>query len=372
MIIAVYAIAKNEERHVERFLHAASEADYVCVLDTGSTDNTVQLLQDGGAIVSQTIIDPWRFDVARNESLDLIPADTDVCVCLDLDEVLQPGWREILEAAWTDDTDIGRYTCVSSRNADGSPGTSFLRDKIHQPGKFWWKYPVHEVLVPKDYWTEIIPVSIPGMIADHLPDHSKDRSGYLKLLELATAELPHDARCAHYLGREYMYAGRWEDAIRELERHLELPSAVWYAERSASLRYIADCHRALGNNDVAMRKALHALAILPKLRENLYACEKAAYYLEDWRGVVYYGELAHEADTRTDSGINEAEAWGAGVYDLLSMGYWHTGKTLAALGAAVRAQDMCGNNDRERIRKNIEFFHGEITKETANDNSGSD
>ena len=38
--LCVYAICKNEEKFVERWLDAVDEADYITVLDTGSTDNT--------------------------------------------------------------------------------------------------------------------------------------------------------------------------------------------------------------------------------------------------------------------------------------------------------------------------------------------
>ena len=71
--ICIYAIARNEEQFVDRFCDAAAEADYIAVLDTGSTDRTVEKLSDRGVIVRQTTIEPWRFDVARNLSMLLIP-----------------------------------------------------------------------------------------------------------------------------------------------------------------------------------------------------------------------------------------------------------------------------------------------------------
>ena len=36
--ICIYAIARNEEQFVDRFCDAAAEADYIAVLDTGSTE----------------------------------------------------------------------------------------------------------------------------------------------------------------------------------------------------------------------------------------------------------------------------------------------------------------------------------------------
>lgn len=50
--IAVYAISKNEEKFVERWVNSMNEADEIYVADTGSTDNTVELLKQKGVIVT--------------------------------------------------------------------------------------------------------------------------------------------------------------------------------------------------------------------------------------------------------------------------------------------------------------------------------
>ena len=98
--VCVYAICKNEEQFVERWMDSMSEADRVVVLDTGSEDGTVEKLRERGAEVTVETISPWRFDTARNRSLELAPEDADICVCTDLDEVFHPGWREELEKVW--------------------------------------------------------------------------------------------------------------------------------------------------------------------------------------------------------------------------------------------------------------------------------
>ena len=109
------------------------EADYICVLDTGSTDDTAELLERHGVKVKRQVITPWRFDVARNKSMKLIPSDTDICVCTDLDEVWTPGWRYALEKAWTPGTEQVTYRYVWNHNEDGSDGVTMIRDKIHAP-----------------------------------------------------------------------------------------------------------------------------------------------------------------------------------------------------------------------------------------------
>ena len=44
--VCVYAICKNEEKFVSRWVESMSEADEIYVLDTGSCDDTVQKLKD--------------------------------------------------------------------------------------------------------------------------------------------------------------------------------------------------------------------------------------------------------------------------------------------------------------------------------------
>ena len=95
--VGVYAISKNEEKFVNRWANSMKEADYIYVLDTGSTDNTVKLLKKNNINVKVLEIKPWRFDIARNKSLELLPKDTDICVCTDLDEVLEKGRDNITQ-----------------------------------------------------------------------------------------------------------------------------------------------------------------------------------------------------------------------------------------------------------------------------------
>ena len=44
--VCVYAICKNEEKFVKRWVASMKEADEIYVLDTGSTDNTVSKLKE--------------------------------------------------------------------------------------------------------------------------------------------------------------------------------------------------------------------------------------------------------------------------------------------------------------------------------------
>ncbi len=97
MKVAIYTIALNEEQHVERWYESSKEADYHIIADTGSSDNTVKRATDLGITVVKIGISPFRFDDARNASLAAVPLDADICISMDMDELLLPGWREELE-----------------------------------------------------------------------------------------------------------------------------------------------------------------------------------------------------------------------------------------------------------------------------------
>ena len=139
MNIYIYTTSKNESHHVGRFMASCAEADGVYILDTGSTDDTVRRLRTLGAAVSKIEISPWRFDTARNLALGLVPKEADVCIALDLDEVLNPGWRAALEAAWVPGITRGRYEYIWSHNADGSAGVTFYADKWPGATNLYWK-----------------------------------------------------------------------------------------------------------------------------------------------------------------------------------------------------------------------------------------
>ncbi len=63
--IAVYTIAKDEEKFVHRWYESAKNADGLFILDTGSSDRTVEIAESLGITVRHVTVEPWRFDVAR-------------------------------------------------------------------------------------------------------------------------------------------------------------------------------------------------------------------------------------------------------------------------------------------------------------------
>ncbi|HQZ36050.1 MAG TPA: hypothetical protein PK020_16605 [Ilumatobacteraceae bacterium] len=354
MKVAVYAIALNEQAFVERFMATAREADVVIVADTGSTDETAAKLTEAGAIVHAISIRPWRFDDARNAVLALVPADVDVCVAIDLDEVLTAGWRERLEAEWGD-ANRGKYSYAWSHHADGSPAVTYTYDRIHSRHGYRWRHPCHETLYPDRINQRDAQLSLE---LHHWPDPDKQRSQYLGLLAVAAQEQPHDSRTAHYYGRELMFSGQWAHAVDELRRHLELPASVWAPERAASMRFIGRCLAHLGQPDDALVWFRAATDTAPATREPWVELAQACHEQQRWHECYDAAAAALHITERPAIYINEASAWGELPDDLASVAAWHMGLHVDALAHAVRAAELAP--DDRRIAANLAFYRNAV------------
>lgn len=354
MKICVYAICKNEEKFVKRWLDSMEEADCICVLDTGSTDKTIELLkQSKKVIVKQKIIKPWRFDVARNESMKLIPKDVDMCVCTDLDEVFEKGWRDKLEKNITKNVKNVQYRYTWNFNEDGSEGVVFYANKIHSNGYFYWKHPVHEVITYKGS-EEYESILIKDLQLNHYADNTKSRGQYLPLLELSVKEDPENDRNVHYLGREYYFNGQYEKAIETLKKHLSLKTATWKDERSASMRYIGICYYKLNDFDNAEYYFKLSIKETPHNREPYFELGKFYYYSNRFLDAVCVFESMLNIKDRELNYISNPQAWGYELYDYLSLCYYELNDKINALINVLKAQQL--NPTDERLKNNYEFF----------------
>lgn len=354
--VCVYAISKNEEKHIKRWIESVKEADEIYVLDTGSTDKTVKLLEKNGCYVKQEKIDPWRFDVARNLSLDLVPEDTDVCICVDLDEVFLPGWREEIERVWDQSCTRIRYMYHWKLDEDGTPLVYFYSDKIHARKGYIWKHPVHEVLTYQGTGVESFRLAN-KILLKHYPDIEKSRSNYLPLLELSVKEDPEDDRNMHYLGREYMFYEKWNESIDTLLCHLSLKSATWKDERCASMRFISRCYSALNRPIEAEMWLTKAIEEAPHLREPYVEKALFLYYQKRYQEVIKYCEAALTVNPKEKNYIQESFCFDSTIDDLLSISYYQLGNLDQAILHARQALEY--NPKDLRLKKNLELLQKE-------------
>jgi len=351
--LAIYAIVKDEEAHVGRFLDTCREADGIFVLDTGSRDGTVKALQKAGIAVSTRLIRPWRFDAARNAAMALVPLDYRILWALDFDEQPRPGWRKAILDAWDGSCNQLVHTEVFCHNADGSPTAILRKEKIHNRD-FRWVHPTHECLEPRK--GKKSSKHFCQVIVDHWQDRQKQRPTDLPLLELGVKERPHDARMAYYHGRELWYVGKYADAVAELGRYLCLPGARWNAERAAALRHMANCYLALRDYGQAEACLLRSCGEHPSHRDAWL--EMARFYLDrqNYAGAYFAAHRALAIKERRTEYFEDEASWRERPYDILSVAAWYMGKKDEAKAAVNIAIYMAPHD--ARILKNHAMMEG--------------
>ena len=97
--ISAAVICKNEERDIEACLESVSWCDEIVVVDSGSSDKTVELAQKH---TDRVLHNDWPGYVAQ-KNFALEKTTGEWVLCLDADERCTPELRKALESAWNDE-----------------------------------------------------------------------------------------------------------------------------------------------------------------------------------------------------------------------------------------------------------------------------
>ena len=344
--IGVYALAKNEAKHAAAWAEATAAADVRVVTDTGSSDDTVGLLQAAGVTVSRSYVVPWRWDVAWTQALCNLPPDVDVAFRVDLDERPQPGWREAIQAAWDGTANNLHYRYVWSWTPDGKPGLVFACDRVHARSGFVWRQATHEGLVCWD--GEKRARWCPDLEVHHHRDAGKEHKTDLSLLRVAVRESPADARARWYLAREMDYAGL-PTAAAEFAAYLRLPGGS-PTERSYALRRLASLTGCEAHIEAAIREA-------PDEPDGWERLALARHHQERHEESLSAALTAIGAKT----GTHATDAYArARAHELAAIALWQLGKREEAVPHAQAAAD--GLPWDERVRANADAM-AEAAKE---------
>ena len=345
--ICVYAICNGERHFIPRWMESARPADHILICDTGSTDGAGDLARELGATVYNISVKPWRFDVARNTAISLIPADVDVCISLDIDEILQPGWREEIERVW-----IKGETNRLKYMFDWGAGIPFYYEKIHARHGFLWKNIVHEV-VAADPRTEERWATTNFLLAIHRPDNSKPRSQYLPMLAADVKENPYNPRNSFFYARELTFSDRWQECIDEINRYLTLPG-TWESERMYALRIQGRAYSELGQYREAETAYLKSIEQYPYSREPFI--DLATFYLMrgNFKRCNEYAKKALEITDKEHTYTVDPYVWGAKAWDLVAWSAWMLGQHQEAYKYGKEAARLDPNDTR--LAKNLEFY----------------
>lgn len=143
MNVTLYAICKNEEKNVQKFIENSKKFYDTVVVDTGSTDDTVNLLRDAGITVYEhpQSVEEFDFAAARNKALSYV--ETEWAFSLDFNEDVTNFSPE----KYTNE-ELSRYSCIKHRRYDDNDGyvkeSYEVHVRFHRKDNYKWMMSVHE------------------------------------------------------------------------------------------------------------------------------------------------------------------------------------------------------------------------------------
>ncbi len=276
--ISLCMIVRDEEEFLPGCLESAKGViDEIVVVDTGSTDRTVDVARGFGAKVHRL---QWAgdFAAARNESLK--HASCGWILVLDADERLGPGAGAALARIARGDWPKAIYACKIVNRHDPARVTEHIASRFFPNGhKIAYSGVVHERPLPSAR-RPLAGGPVPRLVEGFVVIHEGYREGVMErrdkhernmaLLEkaLAVEENPY---YRYKLGATCLELGRVREAVDHLERvarDLGLPArgSAEYSINVHSLLLLSQAHRENGELDASRARAEEAVSICPESR----------------------------------------------------------------------------------------------------------
>lgn len=255
MSLSVCIIVKDEEAVIARCLNCASKfADEIIVVDTGSTDGTVD---EARKFTEDIYFFEWcdDFSAARNYAFE--QASCDFVMWLDADDVVtDENCKLIRELADNGGFDVAYLKYAAAFDGD-RPTFVYYRERIFRRSKnFRFKGAVHEAVSPQG-------VTVYSEAEIH---HKKIKERQplrnLAIYQNAIARgICLDERSEFYYGRELLSCGMTREGIAVLERFLTRNG--WIENVIEACFDLYDAYSALNERETALAYALKSLSYAP-------------------------------------------------------------------------------------------------------------
>jgi glycosyltransferase involved in cell wall biosynthesis/predicted O-methyltransferase YrrM len=232
MNITLYTIVKNEEKNVEKFVEISKKFSHTVVVDTGSTDNTVQLLKEAGIEVYEhpQSREEFDFSVARNQALSYVK--TDWAFSLDLNEDLDEFHPEGLGVIAGEFTAFRHERYDKVGNEEPTLGqASHIR--FHRTKNYNWVNAVHEALVfiPTEEHLNESTVDTTIKITKNIHNTVDKELFYLSICEREFEKNPTSVYYLWFIFKHYFEVKNIEKTIELGQEYLNLSKAYFDVTR---------------------------------------------------------------------------------------------------------------------------------------------
>lgn len=263
-------IVKNEGKNLKRCLQNVKKyIDYYVICDTGSSDNTKEVIKQELKDIPGEILDhEWKnFEHNRNLALRAAEGKADYLIICDADEVLT--------FSKTFDKNKLTHDSYAVRYANGTLDYSFIA--IVKNGLDWRYVGVtHEYIASDKAKSRAELKEI--KIIDYGDGGSKQNKFErdIELLTQGLKEEPENPRYMFYLANSYKDLGRPAEAIPWYQARIN--DGSWVEEVTCSYEYMGKCYKAMGDIDNAIQTWLKGYEYNPHRAECIY--HAAETYME--------------------------------------------------------------------------------------------
>ncbi|GIO28076.1 glycosyltransferase [Ornithinibacillus bavariensis] len=290
--ISLCMIVKNEEEVLARCLDSVKDiVDEINIVDTGSTDNTVEI---ANRYTDRVFYFEWigDFAAARNESFKY--ATKDYILYLDADDVLlEEDRKKLKELKETLDISVDSVSMYYNAGMDeyGNITLQYRRNRLVKRSRnFKWKGDCHQYL---EVYGNIINSDI--AVTHKKIRHSVGRnlSIYQKKLERGDV---FSARDYFYYGNELRENGFYREAIENYEKNIQLKEG-WVEDKVYACINKADCYRMIGEKEKELFSLLESIKFAKTPRPEI--CSRMGYYFQreqDYQSAIFWYKLATEIE----------------------------------------------------------------------------
>jgi predicted O-methyltransferase YrrM/glycosyltransferase involved in cell wall biosynthesis len=228
MKVTLYAISKNEEKNIEKFINNSKKFYHTVVVDTGSTDNTVQLLRDAGIEVYEhpQTREEFDFSVARNQALSYVK--TDWAFSLDFNEDVDDFFPEGLDIIAEDLTTF-KHQRYNDNGDDGIEQSQEIYVRIHRTDNYKWKNAVHELpfFIPTEKYPNEVSVDTTVKITKKIRRPIDKELFYLSICERELKKDPTNCFYVWFIFNHYFEVKNWEKALEYGQYYLQHSKAYF-------------------------------------------------------------------------------------------------------------------------------------------------
>jgi len=261
MEVTLYAIAKNEEKNIEKFIETSKKFSHTVVVDTGSTDKTVELLKESGIEVYEHPQTRKEFDFskARNQALSYVK--TDWAFSLDLNEDLDEFFPEGLGVISGEFTAFRHERYDKIGDEEPTLGQS-AHIRFHRTKNYTWINAIHEtpMFIPtKEHSNEVNVDTTIKITKTIQPSIDKD----LFYLSICEREFKKDLQNYYYLWfifKHYYQVKNLSKALEMGQEYLNISKAYFDPQRIDVFIMCSICLVNLKDVAKSANYAFHALS----------------------------------------------------------------------------------------------------------------